>query len=91
MTRIIQIFISKNLTRFIILYLAGSWGLIDASDFFVERFKLPDSNLDAIIIVLGIGFPLMIVLIFYLSKKKDPPKTKLYEKSPKLRCREISF
>jgi len=91
MPRIIQIFISTNLTRFIILYLAGSWGLIDASNFFVERFKLPDPTLDAIIILLSIGFPLMIVLIFYLNKKNDPLKTKLPEKSPKIRCRDISF
>ena len=61
----------RHVLRVGAVYLVAAWLVIQVSDLVVPRLGLPDALVTGIILVIGIGFPIVLVLAWALELTPD--------------------
>lgn len=60
---------SNPVIQTFVVYVSGSWLVLEMSNFFIDRFGLSGRILDVLLVVLVSGLPVALLLAWYLSRK----------------------
>jgi len=68
--------ISSPLVQTFLIYVSGSWIVLEMTDYFISHYDLTDRFRDILLIIMIIGLPVALFLTWYLSSNKDEVEEK---------------
>ena len=68
--------ISSPLLQTFLIYVSGSWIVLEMTDYFINHYDLTDRFRDILLIIMIIGLPVSLFLTWYLSREKDEVEEK---------------
>jgi len=69
-------FISNPLVQTFLIYVSGSWIVLEMTDYFINHYDLTDRFRDILLIIMIIGLPVALFLTWYLSREKEEAEEK---------------
>lgn len=66
----------RNVLRSAVIYTAGSWGILQAVDFFSNRYRVPAFLFDTLLAMAICGLPLVIILSWFYGQPGHPSVSK---------------
>ena len=60
---------SNPLIQTLVFYVSTAWILLEMSNFLVDKYELSERLLDIVLLVLVCGFPVVLFLVWYFSKR----------------------
>ncbi|MEN8226598.1 MAG: hypothetical protein ABFS38_00480 [Bacteroidota bacterium] len=68
--------ISSPLVQTFLIYISGSWIVLEMTDYFINHYDLTDRFRDILLIIMIIGLPVALFLTWYLSREKEEVEEK---------------
>ena len=59
----------RRMFHWVLGYVAGAWGIVEATGFAVDAYGLSRSVLDVVVFLIAVGFPITLVLVWYHGRK----------------------
>ena len=68
---LIEKLISNPLVQTLVVYISGSWIILEMTDYFIDHYNLVERTRDVLLIVLLCGLPIAIILAWFIKRKKS--------------------
>lgn len=67
---LIEKLISNPVVQTMVIFISGSWIVLEMTDYFIDHYDLVDRIRDVLLIVLLGGLPIALTTAWYISKRK---------------------
>lgn len=69
-------FVSNPLIQALLIYVSGSWVVIELLEYFIEHFSVSEQIRIIVLIILLCGLPIAVFLAWYLNREKETDRRK---------------
>jgi dienelactone hydrolase len=68
---LIEKLISNPVVQTLVIYISGSWIILEMTDYFIAHYSLAERTRDILLILLLSGLPIAIIIAWYISRKRS--------------------